>query len=150
MISQATEQLNGQEITRYTPSIEGGGSPQPPMESSRAVPATSLIRYHQSPAEDLSFLEDESVDFVSAGTLLHSTAQVVPASYIDNSTDIHAQWLYLPAQAVHWFNHTKIWKELGRVLRPGGTVAFWVSPSPYQPHRPVCHMSSHPTLSTTH
>ena len=66
---------------------------------------TRTIRYTQSPAENLPFLEPESVDFVGA------------------------------AQAVHWFDHAQMWRELGRVLRPGGTAAFWVSP-PSSSHTP--------------
>ena len=30
------------------------------------------------------------------------------------------------AEAAHWFDWTKFWPEAARVLRPGGTVAFWV------------------------
>jgi len=29
------------------------------------------------------------------------------------------------AQAAHWFNYPSLYKELQRVLKPGGTVAFW-------------------------
>lgn len=28
-------------------------------------------------------------------------------------------------QAAHWFNHEKAYSELARVLKPGGTVAYW-------------------------
>ncbi|CAE6456202.1 unnamed protein product [Rhizoctonia solani] len=48
-----------------------------------------------SPAEKLSFLEDDSVDMVVA------------------------------AQAAHWFNYKTLFPELARVLKPGGTVAVW-------------------------
>jgi len=30
------------------------------------------------------------------------------------------------AQACHWFNWTKIWPELARVLKKNGSAAFWV------------------------
>lgn len=50
----------------------------------------------QSSAEDLSFLQNNSVDLV------------------------------VGAQAAHWFDWAKIWPEIGRTLRPGGSVAFWV------------------------
>jgi hypothetical protein len=29
-------------------------------------------------------------------------------------------------QAAHWFDHEAVWKELRRVVRPKGTVAYWV------------------------
>ncbi|KIM24908.1 hypothetical protein M408DRAFT_331571 [Serendipita vermifera MAFF 305830] len=86
MVSQATKQLTGQYITPYV-STSG--------RTTEAVPAETRIRYHQSPAENLSFLNDNSVDFAGA------------------------------AQAIHWFDYGKLWKELGRVLKPGGTAAFW-------------------------
>lgn len=28
-------------------------------------------------------------------------------------------------QAAHWFNYSRVWAELGRTVRRGGTVAFW-------------------------
>ncbi|KAJ8082351.1 trans-aconitate methyltransferase 1 [Marasmius tenuissimus] len=56
----------------------------------------SQIEFVQSSAEELGFLKDESADLVIA------------------------------AQAAHWFNWPKLWPELSRVLRPYGTVAFWV------------------------
>ena len=29
------------------------------------------------------------------------------------------------AQAIHWFEHADFWKEVSRVLKPGGVLAFW-------------------------
>ncbi|KAK7062727.1 trans-aconitate methyltransferase 1 [Paramarasmius palmivorus] len=54
------------------------------------------FEFVQSPAENLGFLGDNSVDLVIA------------------------------AQAAHWFDWNKMWPELARVLRANGTVAFWV------------------------
>ncbi|EAU86635.2 hypothetical protein CC1G_07293 [Coprinopsis cinerea okayama7 len=34
--------------------------------------------------------------------------------------------LLIAAQACHWFDWTKVWPETRRVLRKGGTAAFWV------------------------
>ncbi|KAF8154457.1 S-adenosyl-L-methionine-dependent methyltransferase [Crassisporium funariophilum] len=34
--------------------------------------------------------------------------------------------LLIAAQAAHWFDWKKVWPEVNRVLRPGGTAAFWV------------------------
>ncbi|KAF5389651.1 hypothetical protein D9757_004119 [Collybiopsis confluens] len=56
---------------------------------------TSQFDFVQSSAEQLDFLEDESVDLV------------------------------ISAQAAHWFDWNKQWREISRVLRPGGTIGFW-------------------------
>ncbi|CCH43098.1 Ubiquinone/menaquinone biosynthesis methyltransferase [Wickerhamomyces ciferrii] len=53
------------------------------------------IEFRQSPGESLSFLEDNSVD------------------------------LFTAAQCVHWFDHDNFFKEINRVLKPGGTLAYW-------------------------
>ena len=29
------------------------------------------------------------------------------------------------AQALHWFDHDRFWKEVHRVLKPGGVFAAW-------------------------
>jgi len=55
----------------------------------------SRFEFVQSPAEDLAFLKDGSVDIVVA------------------------------AQAAHWFDWNRLWPELARVLRKNATVAFW-------------------------
>ncbi|KAI5463828.1 S-adenosyl-L-methionine-dependent methyltransferase [Mariannaea sp. PMI_226] len=55
----------------------------------------SNITFRQGNAEDLSFLSDNSVDLV------------------------------VSAQAAHWFNYAKVWPELARVVKPGGTLSFW-------------------------
>ncbi|KAF8252912.1 S-adenosyl-L-methionine-dependent methyltransferase [Wilcoxina mikolae CBS 423.85] len=56
---------------------------------------TCNITYCTSSAEKLEFLADGEVDMAVA------------------------------AQAVHWFRQDEWWKEMGRVVRPGGTVAVW-------------------------
>ena len=33
--------------------------------------------------------------------------------------------LVIVAQAIHWFEHADFWKEVSRVLKPGGVLAFW-------------------------
>lgn len=53
------------------------------------------ITFYESIAENSSFLEDGSVDLVTAG------------------------------QAAHWFDYGRLWPELARIVRPGGTVGFW-------------------------
>lgn len=59
------------------------------------TPSPSNITYTQASAEHLQFVEDGSVDMVVAG------------------------------QAAHWFDYGKVWPELCRKLRKGGTVAWW-------------------------
>ncbi|GAB0144742.1 hypothetical protein EsHS_00005202 [Epichloe bromicola] len=53
------------------------------------------VTFRQAGAEDLSFLADKSVDMIVAG------------------------------QSAHWFDYDKAWPELFRVLKPGGSLAFW-------------------------
>ncbi|GAO13212.1 hypothetical protein UVI_02025610 [Ustilaginoidea virens] len=53
------------------------------------------ITFRQASAEDLSFVPDSSVDMIVSG------------------------------QAAHWFDYNKAWPELRRVLKPGGSLAFW-------------------------
>lgn len=53
------------------------------------------ITLRQAGAEDLSFLSDKSIDLVVAG------------------------------QAAHWFDYSKAWPELARVIKTGGSLAFW-------------------------
>ncbi|KAH8775074.1 putative Trans-aconitate 3-methyltransferase [Hyaloscypha finlandica] len=55
----------------------------------------SNIEFRQASAEDLSFIEDGSLDMVVAG------------------------------QAAHWFDYGKVWPELSKKVRRGGTLAFW-------------------------
>lgn len=55
----------------------------------------SKITFKQGGAEDLSFLDDNAVDCVVAG------------------------------QAAHWFDYSKVWPALARVVKRGGTLAFW-------------------------
>lgn len=74
-------------------------SSSPDDDKTRAITsgATSekTTTFVRSSAENLRFLENGSVDLVIA------------------------------AQACHWFDWSKVWPELGRVLRKGGSVAFW-------------------------
>ncbi|KAM4060341.1 methyltransferase [Hirsutella rhossiliensis] len=51
--------------------------------------------FRQGGAEDLSFVPDGSVDMAVAG------------------------------QSAHWFDYARAWPELARVVRPGGSLAFW-------------------------
>ncbi|KAK9778581.1 putative Methyltransferase domain-containing protein [Seiridium cardinale] len=53
------------------------------------------ITFRQGAAEDLKFVPDASVDLAVVG------------------------------QAAHWFDYSKVWPNLARVVKPGGTMAFW-------------------------
>jgi len=64
-------------------------------ESSTSKTEYRNIEFRRASAEDLSFIEDGSLDMVVAG------------------------------QAAHWFDYAKVWPELGRKVRRGGTRAFW-------------------------
>ncbi|PKX97832.1 class I SAM-dependent methyltransferase [Aspergillus novofumigatus IBT 16806] len=64
-------------------------------QSQTASTESGRIEYHQSVAEDMSFIESCTVDLV------------------------------LAVQAAHWFDPRRIWDELYRIVRPEGTVAFW-------------------------
>ncbi|PBK83430.1 hypothetical protein ARMGADRAFT_944961 [Armillaria gallica] len=68
----------------------------PTMAWLMANPEGSRFEFVNFNAEDLSFLAPSTVDLVIA------------------------------AQATHWFDYSRLWPELDRVLRPNGTVAFWV------------------------
>ena len=76
-----------------------GTDPSEKMLSAVHVPEAKdgkpPIEYKVASAEDLSFIESNTVDLVTAG------------------------------QAAHWFNHEKSFPELVRILKPGGTLAFF-------------------------
>lgn len=74
------------------------------------------FEYVQGDAENLSFLEDGSVDLLIAGS---------SEAALCNLPELKESIAYL-AQACHWFDWSKMWPETARVLRKGGTAAFWV------------------------
>jgi hypothetical protein len=53
------------------------------------------VDFKQASAENLDFIKDGTLDMVVAG------------------------------QAAHWFDYEKVWPELARKTRSGGTLAFW-------------------------
>ena len=79
--------------------------------------SSSGITYLKHAAEELDFLETGSVDLVVSGR---------------PNRDEHfctcGSWSLCSclAQAAHWFDYTKLWPQLARVLRKDGSVAFWV------------------------
>jgi len=71
--------------------------------------STGQYEYVEASAESLPFLADGSVDLITA------------------------------AQACHWFDWSKMWPELARVLRKDGSAAFWI----YSEFR----LTRHPSLT---
>ncbi|KAK5661217.1 hypothetical protein OQA88_11109 [Cercophora sp. LCS_1] len=65
------------------------------VEQAKKLTSEPNVTIRQGQAEDLSFLCDNSIDCVVAG------------------------------QAAHWFDYVKVWPELARVVKSGGTLAFW-------------------------
>ncbi|KAF8541366.1 methyltransferase-like protein [Trichophaea hybrida] len=87
-------------LSAYFTRAIGTDLSQSMLETARSLTPKSeypscTITYRASSAEKLEFLADEEVDMAVA------------------------------AQAVHWFRQDEWWKEMGRVVRPGGTVAVW-------------------------
>ena len=64
------------------------------------------IEYRQSMAEDISFLENSSVDIAVSG------------------------------QAAHWFNFSKFFPEMKRIVKKGGSLAIWSYGDPVIIHHP--------------
>lgn len=66
------------------------------IKQARESSKNTSIEFREGSAETGSKeLEDGSVDMVVAG------------------------------QAAHWFDYEKLWPEMARIVRPGGTLAFW-------------------------
>ncbi|KAL2020659.1 hypothetical protein VTK56DRAFT_8055 [Thermocarpiscus australiensis] len=65
------------------------------VEQARKLTSDPKVTIRQGQAEDLSSLPDASIDCAVAG------------------------------QAAHWFDFTRAWPELARVVKSGGTLAFW-------------------------
>jgi SAM-dependent methyltransferase len=76
-----------------------GTDPSPNMiqQSKESTPSAEYpnVNFQVASAESLPFVEDESVDMIVA------------------------------SQAAHWFDYARLFPELKRVLRNGGTLAFW-------------------------
>lgn len=64
------------------------------------------LEYKQGFSEDLAYLADESVDLITSG------------------------------QAAHWFDYSRFWPELTRILKPGGSVCLYGYPDFFLPDFP--------------
>ncbi|EGE08787.1 Crg1p [Trichophyton equinum CBS 127.97] len=65
------------------------------IEQAKNLTKEQNVEFVQAAAESLPFIEDGSVDMVVAGV------------------------------AAHWFSYPPLFAELQRVMKPGGTLAFW-------------------------
>lgn len=93
-----------------------GGNPD---EAQLASVKRCKIKYVQGSAENLDAFEPESFDLVTAGMPLISCQ--------GNSDHVKTGPIYLVfiGQAAHWFNHEAAYNQIARILKPGGTVAYW-------------------------
>jgi trans-aconitate 3-methyltransferase len=64
-------------------------------QSQQLPPGSGKVLFRQAPAENIDFLEQGSVDLVTAG------------------------------QAAHWFDYPRLWPEMARLTRPSSTLAFF-------------------------
>lgn len=87
------------------------------IEAARTKYEKEGVTFHQGQSEDLNaLLPSGSVDLVISGSYVHFI--------IKRSQD--RPYHLFTAQACHWFNWEKVWPEVTRILRTGGTAAFWV------------------------
>ena len=79
------------------------------------------FRFIQGSAEDLSqtTLQPESVDHIAAGTY-------EPSGFWIENMFKNFPYQNRLAQSGHWFDWSKVWPQVHRILRHGGTAAFWV------------------------
>ncbi|KAF8235682.1 hypothetical protein L208DRAFT_1391973 [Tricholoma matsutake] len=73
------------------------------------------------------------IDFVQGN------AEDLKGIIADNSVD-----MLVSAQASHWFDWEKVWPEAKRILRSGGTAAFWI----YAEFRLKAYPSLSPTITS--
>ncbi|KAA1475819.1 S-adenosyl-L-methionine-dependent methyltransferase [Dentipellis sp. KUC8613] len=88
------------------------GARESAADTAAGIDSKTKFEFVQSAAEELPFLEDGSVDLLVA------------------------------AQSSHWFDWTKMWPEAARVLRKGGSAAFWG----YSEFRLTHHLSATPLI----
>lgn len=93
------------------------------------------VEYKVGNAEDLDSagvgVGDNGVDLVVAGM---STFLTIPSFLSPHLCLLACSHLFCKlmkmgmylGQAAHWFDHSKVWPQLTRHVRPGGTVAYLV------------------------
>lgn len=80
---------------RFTTVTAVDPSPGMVAQARQLTTGAPNVTIHQGSSEDLSFIPTGSVDLAVAG------------------------------EAAHWFDYKRTWPELARVVRPGGSLAFW-------------------------
>ncbi|PPQ95788.1 hypothetical protein CVT26_015888 [Gymnopilus dilepis] len=99
----------GQATVQLTPFDEVVGvDPSEVMLEKARTYAASVATSNENAAPKFKFVQGSAEDLSSA----------IPDN---DSVD-----LLVAAQAAHWFDWSKVWPETFRVLRRGGTAAFWV------------------------
>lgn len=71
-------------------------------------------------------------------TIIESKARFAVATSSDLSgiVDDRSIDLAIAATAAHWFDYPSTWKELSRVIKPGGSVIWWTYGEHYMPSHP--------------
>ncbi|KAK8932231.1 hypothetical protein H634G_04712 [Metarhizium anisopliae BRIP 53293] len=87
--------LIAREMSPHFGSVIGIDTSPGMVRQAASMTKDEKVTFYQGGAEDLSFLPDKSIDMVVAG------------------------------QSAHWFDYNKAWPELSRVVKPGGSLAFW-------------------------
>ncbi|EST04849.1 Methyltransferase type 11 [Kalmanozyma brasiliensis GHG001] len=90
-------------VTPDTPNLPSNLIPDP---ADGPTGQLGQIEYRQGYSESLDFLQDGSVDLITAG------------------------------QAAHWFDYPSFWREATRVVRPGGSVCLYGYPDFFLPEFP--------------
>jgi len=80
------------------------------------------IRFERSSAEELGFIESESVDLVVACKLFRLL------TISSRNVRIERNCMSL-GTAAHWFNPYKVYSEISRILKPSGSFYFFVRSS---------------------
>ncbi|PFH56181.1 hypothetical protein XA68_16924 [Ophiocordyceps unilateralis] len=83
------------EMSRHFNRVIGVDKSAGMEEQAASTTEQANVSFRRGGAESLPFLADGSVDMVAAG------------------------------QSAHWFDFSRAWPELARVVRPGGSLAFW-------------------------
>lgn len=87
------------------------------IEQAKKQNVASNLTFIVSKAEDIATKVDPaSIDLVVAGLCIKLSLHRKIANVCGNL-----------GEAAHWFDHKQLWPILGRILKPGGTVAYWVS-----------------------
>ncbi|MEP4534506.1 MAG: class I SAM-dependent methyltransferase [Cyclobacteriaceae bacterium] len=82
------------------------------------VAAVLAKRFQKVIATDIS--QQQLSNAETHNTIEYSVGRAEQTNFPDATFD-----LITVGQAIHWFDHERFFKEIDRVLRPGGILAFW-------------------------